>query len=78
MVWEDTDPKTKEKVRRISTLRDALQEDAWVPEKGKSVMDGGYPPELDIPNLSLNKGIKRRHMGWFYSAALLGFLLQSG
>jgi hypothetical protein len=33
---------------------------------------------IDVPNLSLNKGIKRRHRFWFYIAACIGCGLQIG
>ncbi|KAJ5357569.1 hypothetical protein N7541_004727 [Penicillium brevicompactum] len=73
--WEELDEKTGEKSTRIGTMKEALEEGAWSC-RGKT-----FPsalPELDIPNLSLNKGIKRRGQGWFYCAAVLGGLLQSG
>lgn len=75
LCWEELDEKTGEKSTRIGTMKEALEEGAWSC-RGKT-----FPsalPELDIPNLSLNKGIKRRGQGWFYCAAALGGLLQSG
>ncbi|KNG89952.1 hypothetical protein ANOM_001178 [Aspergillus nomiae NRRL 13137] len=46
---------------------------------GLSLHEEDYSlPELEIPNLSLNKGIARRSQGWFYCAAVLGFVLQIG
>ncbi|KAE8154034.1 hypothetical protein BDV25DRAFT_6130 [Aspergillus avenaceus] len=76
VVWKDQDPVSNETCWRIGTLRDALQQDAWV---GSEALDEkGYLPELDIPNLSLNKGIKRRSQFWFYLAAVVAFLLQTG
>lgn len=73
--WEEHDKTTGEKSTRIGTMKEALEEGIWSC-KGKT-----FPselPELDIPNLSLNKGIKRRGQGWFYCAAGLGILLQCG
>ncbi|KAJ5816443.1 hypothetical protein N7447_008676 [Penicillium robsamsonii] len=75
VAWEDVDPKTGEKGTKIGTLKDALGEKAWscngkVPPSGL--------PKLDIPNLSLNKGIKRRDQFWFHCAAILGGVLQAG
>ncbi|KAL1968267.1 hypothetical protein VTN77DRAFT_2102 [Rasamsonia byssochlamydoides] len=35
-------------------------------------------PLIDVPNLSLNKGIKRRNRVWFYLAACVGCGLQIG
>ncbi|KAJ5592514.1 hypothetical protein N7537_009418 [Penicillium hordei] len=74
VAWEDVDHNTGEKGTKIGTLKDALKEKAWS-------CDGEVPPselpELDIPNLSLNKGIKRRDQFWFHCAAILGGLLQS-
>ena len=78
-MWNETDPTTKETVRKIGTLHQAILENAWVVGEGRSMLDiRGYMPELDIPNLSLNKGIKRRSQGWFYCAAALGIGLQIG
>ncbi|KAJ5428276.1 hypothetical protein N7445_009730 [Penicillium cf. griseofulvum] len=75
VAWEDVDPKTGEKGTKIGTLRDALEEKAW------SCNGKGSPselPELDIPNLSLNMGIKRRDQFWFHCAAIIGGVLQTG
>ncbi|KAL4960756.1 ankyrin repeat domain-containing protein [Aspergillus stella-maris] len=73
-VWEENG------VYKLNTLRGALKSYVWntndmelQSEKGMSGM-----PELDIPNLSLNKGIKRRGIGWFWAAAAIGVLLQGG
>ncbi|CAG7929063.1 unnamed protein product [Penicillium olsonii] len=60
---------------RMGTMKEALEQGAWSC-KGKTAPS--ELPELDIPNLSLNKGIKRRGQGWFYCAAVLGVVLQSG
>ena len=68
----------------IGTLRQALQKGAWTATaKGSSLTsddlwDLTRLPALDIPNLSLNKGIKRRGQFWFYCTAILGALLQIG
>ncbi|KAL4897717.1 hypothetical protein BDV59DRAFT_49061 [Aspergillus ambiguus] len=79
VVWEDYDPLSKQSYWKIGTLRDALQQGAWVPGDGSWILDEkDYLPELDIPNLSLNKGIERRSPFWFYSAAALGLVLQVG
>ncbi|KAJ5780546.1 hypothetical protein N7457_005706 [Penicillium paradoxum] len=75
VAWQDEDPRTGEKSTKFGTLKDALDEKAWTCQ-GK-----GPPselPELDIPNLSLNKGIKRRDPVWFHCAAILGGILQTG
>ncbi|OJJ99424.1 hypothetical protein ASPACDRAFT_1902162 [Aspergillus aculeatus ATCC 16872] len=77
IVWEEIDPRTQQRSYKIGTLRDALQSGAWVAGEGQWILDGKeYFAELDIANLSLNKGIARRSQGWFYAAAALGFLLQ--
>lgn len=79
VVWDEEGTENKEGSRKIGTLRDALQQDAWIVRDGAKFQDEkGYPLELDIPNLSLNKGIARRSQGWFYCAAVLGFALQAG
>ncbi|KAL4879592.1 hypothetical protein BJY04DRAFT_193206 [Aspergillus karnatakaensis] len=76
VVWEENG------LRRFGTLREALRENAWVVDGAEQVHHdekGIYAlSELDIPNLSLNKGIERRGRGWFYAAAFLGTLLQGG
>ncbi|GAB1213737.1 hypothetical protein ATERTT37_002887 [Aspergillus terreus] len=79
VVWEEHDGQDSQSRWKIGTLRDALQHGAWVPGSGSWILDEkGYLPELDIPNLSLNKGIKRRSQLWFYTAAALGLVLQVG
>ncbi|OGE54463.1 hypothetical protein PENARI_c006G11938 [Penicillium arizonense] len=75
VVWEDGDPKLGEKKMKVGTLKEALVEKSWTCA-GK--LSPSQLPELDIPNLSLNKGIKRRDQFWFYCAALLGTALQLG
>ncbi|KAL5337300.1 hypothetical protein BJX70DRAFT_409320 [Aspergillus crustosus] len=76
VVWEENGS------YKLGTLRDALQDGAWVPGGTEQVHhdeNGIYAlSELDIPNLSLNKGIERRGRGWFYAAAMLGTTLQGG
>ncbi|KAL4996392.1 hypothetical protein BDV10DRAFT_202423 [Aspergillus recurvatus] len=64
----------------LGTLRDALEVGAWSAHgEGVHAEKGLLSiPELDIPNLSLNKGIERRGPGWFCAAALLGIILQGG
>ncbi|CAG8001094.1 unnamed protein product [Penicillium salamii] len=71
--WEDD--RNGEISTRIGTMKEALEEGAWSC-RGKTAPS--ELPELDIPNLSLNKGIKQRGQGWFYCAAVLGGVLQSG
>ncbi|KAE8155760.1 hypothetical protein BDV40DRAFT_108163 [Aspergillus tamarii] len=80
VVWKDKDPLSKEDCWKTGTLRDALVQGVWSTENGGlSLHEKDYSlPELEIPNLSLNKGIARRSQGWFYSAAVLGFVLQIG
>lgn len=80
IAWEDVNAKTGEAFIEIGTLRDALTKGAW-----RNTKDGArspFPlegfPELDMPNLSLNKGIKRRDQFWFYCAAVIGTVLQIG
>ncbi|KAJ5372555.1 hypothetical protein N7517_004561 [Penicillium concentricum] len=72
--WEDVDY-NKEKVTRVSTLKHALLENAWSCNREISPFQLS---ELNIPNLSLNTGIKRRGQFWFHCAAILGGLLQTG
>ncbi|GMG32672.1 unnamed protein product [Aspergillus oryzae] len=71
VVWKDKDPVTKEDCWKTGTLRDALLQRAWTTkDEGLKLLEKDYPlPELEIPNLSLNKGIARRSQGWFYCAA---------
>lgn len=82
IVWQHEDPVTKKTTSRIGTLRNALCEGAWTQvDKGTELSVEKMHdelPELEIPNLSLNKGIKRRGQGWFYCAAILGTALQLG
>ncbi|KAJ5161137.1 hypothetical protein N7492_006529 [Penicillium capsulatum] len=84
VAWEKDGPKTGEKSVEIGTLRQALQKGAWsASSKGaeltpEDLWDLTRLPALDIPNLSLNKGIKRRDQRWFYCTAILGAMLQAG
>lgn len=82
VAWENEDSRTGEQSVKFGTLRDAIREGAWTTKGwGYTREDLGDPtclPELDIPNLSLNKGIKRRDQGWFYCAAMLGGVMQIG
>ncbi|KAF4771654.1 hypothetical protein HAV15_004532 [Penicillium sp. str.  len=64
-----------EKGTKIGTLKDALEKKAW---SCNSKISPSELPELDIPNLSLNMGIKRRDPFWFNCAAILGGILQCG
>ncbi|KAJ5154523.1 uncharacterized protein N7500_009962 [Penicillium coprophilum] len=75
VAWEDVDHRTGEKGTKIGTLKDALKEKAW---SCNGKVSPSELPELDIPNLSLNKGIKRRDQFWFHCAAILGAILQLG
>ncbi|KAJ5510384.1 hypothetical protein N7453_002487 [Penicillium expansum] len=75
VAWEDVDPRTGKMGTNIGTLKDALEEKAW---SCNSKHRPSEIPELHIPNLSLNKGIKRRDQFWFHCAAILGGILQSG
>ncbi|KZN87259.1 Kinase D-interacting substrate of 220 kDa [Penicillium chrysogenum] len=75
VAWQDVNHKTGEKETKIGTLKDALEEKAW--SCNNKVLPTELP-ELDIPNLSLNKGIKRRDQFWFHCAAILGGVLQTG
>lgn len=75
VAWEDVNPQTGEKGTKIGTLKDALEEKAW---SCNAKVSPSELPELNIPNLSLNKGIKRRDPIWFHCAAILGGILQSG
>ncbi|KAL4988309.1 hypothetical protein BDW68DRAFT_196812 [Aspergillus falconensis] len=74
VVWEEQGS------YELGTLRDALEVSAWSAHgEGVNAEKGLlFLPELDIPNLSLNKGIERRGPGWFCAAALLGIILQGG
>ncbi|KAE8386419.1 hypothetical protein BDV23DRAFT_175492 [Aspergillus alliaceus] len=78
VAWKDKDPVSKEDSWKTGTLRDALQQGAWTARDGTwNFHEKDYSlPELDIPNLSLNKGTARRSQGWLYCAAVLGFVLQ--
>ncbi|KAI9376296.1 hypothetical protein BJX61DRAFT_538994 [Aspergillus egyptiacus] len=80
VVWEgEPDPCGQKKTYKLGTLRDALRDGAWSMEGGaQDEKDFFSLPESDIPNLSLNKGIKKRGLGWFCLAALVGIALQGG
>lgn len=82
VMWENEDIHTAEKNIQIGTLRDALKEGAWSAQGPRpSDEDLSYPihlPEMDVPNLSLNKGIKRLDQFWFYCAAAVGVVMQLG
>ncbi|RMJ22703.1 ankyrin repeat-containing protein [Aspergillus sp. HF37] len=66
----------KETSFAIGNLRDAISDGAWCP-RDDAAFDERGSTALDIPNLSLNKGIKRRDPVWSYCAAVLGCLLQA-
>ncbi|KAJ9263074.1 hypothetical protein DTO195F2_3052 [Paecilomyces variotii] len=75
VAWED-DLSTNHGKTQITTLRGAVKMGIWK----EHLADGSSedPFEFDIPNLSLNMGIKRRSQFWFYTAALVGSILQLG
>ncbi|KAL2835081.1 hypothetical protein BDW59DRAFT_2979 [Aspergillus cavernicola] len=79
MVWEEPNP-CGQSSYKIGTLRYALREGSWSMDGGEYLHEKDHFsfPELDIPNLSLNKGIERRGRRWFYVAALIGTALQGG
>ncbi|KAJ5624169.1 hypothetical protein N7510_000478 [Penicillium lagena] len=79
-LFNDADrPQDRGKSMEIGTLREALLKKAWYC-KGDELQEDEIKgmPELDIPNLSLNKGIKRKSQFWFYCAAGLGTVMQLG
>lgn len=79
VAWENETVKDGERSLEFGTLLDAVRKGAWSETgKGLSPEDWCRFPEVGIPNLSLNKGIKRRHQRWFYCAAILGSILQIG
>ena len=79
VVWDNEDVKNGERSVEFGTLLDAVTKGAWsVRGSGHSPEDWCRMAEVNIPNLSLNKGIKRRRMIWFYCAAILGSALQIG
>jgi hypothetical protein len=67
----------KETSFAIGNLRDAIRDKAWCP-RDDAAFDEQDSTAIDIPNLSLNKGIKRRDPVWSHCAAVLGCLLQAG
>lgn len=75
VAWED-DAFTSPGKIQLSTLRDAVRVGTWrqnPADAGNEQLFGS-----DIPNLSLNMGIKRRSQIWFSSAAIVGSILQIG
>lgn len=82
VMWENENTHTGEKSIHIGTLRDALKEGAWSARgsglSDEDLSDPTHLPELDVPNLSLNKGIKRLDQFWFYCAAAVGVVMQLG
>ena len=76
VMWQNENTHTGEKSIQIGTLRDALKEGAWSAQ-GSGLSDEDLP-ELDVPNLSLNKGIKRLDQFWFYCVAAVGVVMQLG
>lgn len=82
VMWQNENTHTGEKSIQIGTLRDALKEEAWSAQgsglSDEDLSDPTHLPELDVPNLSLNKGIKRLDQFWFYCAAAVGVVMQLG
>lgn len=82
VMWENENVRDGEKGIEIGTLRDALKKGAWSARgsglSDEDLSDPTHLPELDVPNLSLNKGIKRCDQFWFYCVAALGAMMQSG
>lgn len=74
-MWEDQVSKgAGQRSLQIGTLRDAFREEACYREgyEQKELEEQDLPPAPDVPNLSLDTGIKRRSPGWFYAVASLG------
>lgn len=79
VAWENEDPQSGERSVEFGTLLDAITKGAWsIKGTGHSLEDWCQMPEVHIPNLSLNKAIKRRKKIWFYCTAVLGSALQIG
>ena len=76
VAWKEEDDEKKVSLA-IGTLRQAIQKEVCSPQHGVGV-DEVYLPAFDIPNLSLNMGIKIRSRVWSYFAAMSGSLLQIG
>ncbi|KAJ5668101.1 uncharacterized protein N7477_006671 [Penicillium maclennaniae] len=79
VAWEDETVEDGKLSLKLGTLLDAVKSGAWS-EKGKEKCspDRYYLPEIGVPNLSLNKGIKRKDQSWSYCVAIVGSLLQTG
>ncbi|KAJ6111771.1 hypothetical protein N7523_007832 [Penicillium sp. IBT 18751x] len=79
VAWENEDPQSGKKSVEFGTLLDAITKGVWsIKGSGHSLEDWCQMAEVHIPNLSLNKGIKRRKKIWFYCAAVIGSALQIG
>ncbi|KAF3390272.1 Fibronectin type 3 and ankyrin repeat domains protein 1 [Penicillium rolfsii] len=82
VMWENEDPQDAGKSTEIGTLRDALKKEAWFALGSnfskEKLHDPTYLPELEVPNLSLNKGIKRLDQFWFHCVAVVGVVMQIG
>lgn len=77
VTWEeDGGPKDPDQPS-VACLQDAVKKGMWDFKNMPDLIEED-PLELDIPNLSLNKGIKRRSKLWFYTAAVIGCILQIG
>lgn len=73
VAWEDETLTEGERSTKFGTLVDAIEDKAWSLSDDQQRL-----PKVDIPNLSLNKGIKRRNQRWFYCVAMIGAALQTG
>ncbi|KAJ5594141.1 uncharacterized protein N7459_000349 [Penicillium hispanicum] len=82
VTWENKEAGPDEESIEIGTLFNAVRHDGWSAKRPTlsepDSWDDRIKPDLAIPNLSLNKGIKRRGHLWFHCAAILGVLLQVG
>jgi hypothetical protein len=73
VAWEDETRTEGERPMKFGTLIDAIEDKAWSLSDDQQRL-----PNVDIPNLSLNKGIKRVNQRWFYCVAVIGAALQAG
>ncbi|KAJ5119743.1 hypothetical protein N7448_010412 [Penicillium atrosanguineum] len=74
VAWENEDSISGERSVEYGTLLDAITKGAWsIKGTDRSLEDW-----CQIPNLSLNKGIKRRNEVWFICTVVLGTALQIG
>ena len=79
VAWEEETAEDGKRSLKFGTLLDAINSKAWSEEgKEKCSPDQYHLPEVDVPNLTLNKGIKRKDQCWSYCVAVVGSLLQAG